>query len=163
MSARPVAPTLRPTFETEGEVMQRRLKIRGAALALAALAALILTSAAPANGTATITIRHQMRGCHSWSVNSGPFKASQSMSVKAGTVLRFTNNDVMPHKLVQAAGPNMRLTHPNMSKMTSSATVKLTQKGVYRFTTKPGEDYAWAGSMKTSGEDNVLRLTVRVK
>ena len=39
----------------------------------------------------------------------------------------------------------------------------LTQKGVYRFTTKAGEDYRWAGSMKTVGEDNVLQLTVRVK
>ncbi len=143
--------------------MQRRHKIRGAALALAALTALAVTSAAPAGGGATVTIRHQARGCHSWSVNSGPFKASQSVSVKAGTVLRFTNNDVMPHKLVQAGGPTMRLSHPNMSKMASSATVKLTQKGVYRFTTKAGEDYAWAGSMKTIGEDHVLNLTVRVK
>ena len=78
-------------------------------------------------------------------------------------MLRFTNNDVMPHKLIQAAGPKMRLAHPNMIKMASSATVKLTQKGTYRFTTKPGDDYAWAASMKTSGEDNVLQLTVRVK
>jgi plastocyanin len=143
--------------------MQRRHKIRGAALALAALSALAVTAAAPAGGTGTIAIRHQMRGCHSWSFNSGPFKPSLSASVRAGTVLRFTNNDVMPHKLVQAAGPKMRMVHPNMIKMASSASVKLTQKGVYRFTTKPGEDYSWAGSMKTSGEDNVLRLTVRVK
>lgn len=163
MATKAVLPTLSLTFETEGEVMQRKLKIRGAALTLAALSALVVSSAAPAGGTGTITIRHQMRGCHSWSFNSGPFKATQSITVKAGTVLRFTNNDVMPHKLVQAAGPQMRLAHPNMIKMASSATVKLTQSGVYRFTTKPGEDYAWAGTMKTVGEDNVLHLTVRVK
>jgi plastocyanin len=150
-------------LKNEGEVMQRRHKIRGAALALAALSALAVTSAAPAVGTGTIAIRHQTRGCHSWSFNSGPFNPSLSASVKAGTVLRFTNNDVMPHKLVQAAGPKVRLAHPNMIKMASPATVKLTQKGVYRFTTKAGEDYAWAGSMKTMGEDNVLHLTVRVK
>jgi plastocyanin len=163
MATRPILRTLSATFENEGEVMQRKHKIRGAALALAALSALAVTSAAPAGGTGTIAIRHQMRGCHTWSFNSGPFKASQAVTVKVGTVLRFTNNDVMPHKLVQAAGPKMRLSHPNMIKMASSATVKLTQKGVYRFTTKFGEDYAWAGSMKTVGEDNVLRLTVRVK
>jgi hypothetical protein len=57
----------------------------------------------------------------------------------------------------------MRLSHPNMSKVAASASVKLTQKGVYRFTTKGGEDYSWAGSPKTVGEDSVLRLTVRVK
>ena len=143
--------------------MKRKHKIRGAALALAALAALAVTSAAPAGGTGTIAIKHQMRGCHTWSFNSGPFKPSLSVTVKAGTLLRFRNNDVMPHKLIQAAGPKMLLLHPKMNKMASSATVKLTQKGLYRFTTKPGEDYSWAGSMKTSGEDNVLRLTVRVK
>jgi plastocyanin len=142
--------------------MKRQHKIRGAALALAALAALAVTSAAPAGGSGTIAIKHQMRGCHSWSFNSGPFKPSLSVNVKAGTVLTFTNNDVMPHKLVQAAGPKVRLAHPSMSKMAASATVKLTQKGVYRFTTKPGDDYSWAASMKTVGEDNVLRLTVRV-
>jgi len=150
-------------FENKGEVMQRKLKIRGAALTLAALAALAVTSAAPAGGTGTIAIRHQMHGCHLWSFNSGPFKPSLSVSVKVGTVLRITNNDVMPHKLVQVAGLKVRLAHPNMSKMASAATMKLTQKGVYRFATKAGEDYAWAGSMKTMGEDNVLRLTVRVK
>ena len=140
--------------------MQRRHKIRGAALALTALSALAVTSAVPAGSTGTIAIRHQMRGCHSWSFNSGPFKASQSVSVNAGTVLRFTNNDVMPHRLVQAAGPKVRIAHPNMSKIASSATVTLTQKGVYRFTTKAGEDYM--PGMKTIGEGNVLRLTVTV-
>ena len=143
--------------------MQGKQTVRGAALAFVALVALAVTSAAPAGGTATIAIRHATRGCHSWAFNSGPFKPSLSVSVSSGTVLRFTNNDVMPHKLVQTAGPKVRLVHQNMSKMASSATVKLTTKGIYRFTTKPGEDYPWASSMKTVGEDNVLRLTVRVK
>ena len=143
--------------------MQPKPRIRGAALAFAALVALAVTSAAPAGGGASIAIRHQMRGCHSWSFNSGPFKPSLFVSVKVGTVLKITNNDVMPHKLVQTAGLKLRLVHPNMSKMASSATVTLTQTGVYRFTTKAGEDYAWAQSMKTVGEDNVLHLTVHVK
>jgi plastocyanin len=143
--------------------MQRKQTIRWAALALVVLAALAVTSAAPAGGTASIAIRHAMRGCHSWAFNSGPFKSSLSVSVSAGTVVRFTNNDVMPHKLVQTAGPKVRVTRPNMNKMASSATVRLTSKGVYRFMTRAGEDYPWAGSMKTIGEDNVLRVTVRVK
>jgi plastocyanin len=143
--------------------MQHKQRIRGAGLALAAVGALAVTSVAPAHSTAGVTIRHQMRGCHSWSFNSGPFKASLAVNVSTGTVLRFTNNDVMPHKLVQITGPKARLAHPSMSKMASSATVTLTQKGVYRFTTRAGEDYSWAASMKTVGEDHALQMTVRVK
>ena len=138
-------------------------KIRGVLFTLVALAALALSSAAPAGSTATIAIRHQTRGCHSWSFNSGPFKASLSIRLSPGAVLRITNNDVMPHKLVQTAGPKLSLVHAMMAKMASSAKVTFPGKGVYRFTTKAGEDYKWAGSMKTVGEDNVLRLTVWVK
>jgi len=143
--------------------MIRKRTIRLAPFALAALAALALASAAPARGTTTITISHHQRGCHVWSVNSGPLRPTLSVVVTAGTTLRFVNNDVMPHMLIQAAGPKLRLMHPGMNKMASTSTIKLTHKGVYRFTTKAGEDYKWASSMKTVGEDNVLRLTVRVK
>jgi hypothetical protein len=143
--------------------MQRRTILRGAAVALAAAAALAVVSAAPAGNSASITIRHQQRGCHAWSFNSGPFKAAQVITVRQGTVLKVTNNDVMPHKLIQTSGLQVRLIHPNMSKMAAVATLRLAHKGVYHFTTKAGEDYKWASSMKTIGEDNVLRLTIRVK
>jgi hypothetical protein len=143
--------------------MQGRTIFRGAAVALAAAAALAVVSAAPAGNAASITIRHQQHGCHAWSFNSGPFKAAQVITVRQGTVLKVTNNDVMPHKLVQTSGPQVRLIHPNMSKMAAVATLRLAHKGVYHFTTKAGEDYKWASSMKTIGEDNVLRLTIRVK
>ena len=49
--------------------------IRGAVLAFVALVALAATATAPAGGTGTIAIRHQTRGCHSWSFNSGPVQA----------------------------------------------------------------------------------------
>jgi hypothetical protein len=51
---------------------------------------------------------------------------------------------------------------PMMSHMSAAVTVSFASVGVYRFTTKAGEDYKWAGSPKTIGEDNVLRLTVTV-
>jgi hypothetical protein len=69
----------------------------------------------------------------------------------------------MPHMLIQAAGPKLRLVHPNINKMASNARATLARKGVYRFTTKAGEDYPSAGSVHTIGEDHVLRLTVRFK
>jgi plastocyanin len=143
--------------------MQTRTVIRVVAVALAAAAALAVASAAPAGSSTSVTIRHQTHGCHAWSLNSGPFKAALMVTVRQGTVLKVTNNDVMPHKLIQTSGPKLRLIHSNMSKVAAFMTVRLTQKGTYRFTTKAGEDYKWASSMKTTGEDNVLRLTVRVK
>jgi len=138
--------------------------IRRPTLALAVLGALALTAcAAPARSTATVTISHQMRGCHAWSFNGGPIRPSPSVSVKAGTVLRLVNNDIMPHKLIQTAGPKLHLVGANMNHMSASTSVKLMRKGLYRFTTKAGEDYASMSMMKTVGEDYVLHLRVRVK
>jgi hypothetical protein len=136
---------------------------RSTAFGLLALLALVVATSAPAGRAPTVTISHVMRGCHSWALGSGPIRATLSVTVRTGTVLHFVNNDVMQHKLIQTAGPKLRLTHPNMNRMAASASVSFLQKGVYRFTTKAGEDYKWAASMKTIGEDHVLRLTVHVK
>ena len=46
--------------------------------------------------------------------------------------------------------------------MGTTVKVTFTHAGVYRFTTKAGEDYPAMAGMKTVGEDNVLRLTVTV-
>ena len=125
--------------------------------------ALLAVSSASAARTTTITISHQMKGCHMWQVANGNPKVNLSVTVKAGTVLRIVNNDIMPHRLIQQAGPKLRLTRPNMNRMSASTSLKLAHAGVYRFTTKAGEDYAWMKSMKTIGEDNVLHMTVHVK
>jgi plastocyanin len=125
--------------------------------------ALVASSSASAAGTATITISHQMRGCHMWQLANGTPKPSLSVTLRAGTTLRFVNNDVMPHKLVQLAGPRLALRHASMNHMAAGMTVKLGHKGLYRFTTKPGEDYKQFASMRTTGEDYVLRLVVHVK
>jgi hypothetical protein len=44
--------------------------------------------------------------------------------------------------------------------MHSGTEFVLAKSGTYHFTTKPGEDYI--GGVKTTGEDNVLKLTVVV-
>jgi hypothetical protein len=127
-----------------------------------AAAALLIVPAASAS-TTTITISHQTKGCHMWQVGSANPKVSLSLTLTAGTVLRFVDNDIMPHRLIQQAGPKLALVKPNMKPMSASTSVKLAHPGVYRFTTKAGEDYPWMRSMKTIGEDNVLHLTVHVK
>ncbi len=138
------------------------MSVKGTLL-LAALVGLVATSAASAAGTATITISHQMRGCHMWQLGSGKPKATLSVTLKAGTVVRFVDNDVMPHKLIQVGGSKLRLSHASMNHMSASTSVKLVSKGIYRFTTKAGEDYPRFSSMKTMGEDYVLHLIVHVK
>ncbi len=134
-----------------------------------------LAPAAPGSTQASLVIRHQVRGCHSWSLNGGAYGTSQTVVTRHGSSISITNNDVMPHKLVQTSGPAVAITRlkagtsmgmkgmmpPAMlARMGSSAKVTFSKAGVYKFTTKVGEDYT--SGVKTSGEDNVLRLTVTV-
>ena len=142
----------------------KRLLFLFAGLALvASLAAggFAATTKAPKNSK--IMIRHQVRGCHSWSVNGGAYRAALSTSLARGGTITFMNMDVMPHKLVKTSGPAIHFTgKPNMNHMNASVKVTFSKAGVYKLTTKAGEDYPSMKGMKTIGEDNVLRLTVEV-
>jgi plastocyanin len=131
-------------------------------LAATVLAAIVAGAAAAAGGPshASLVIRHQTRGCHSWSVNGGAFAPAQGIALKTGATITVTNNDVMPHTLVQTSGPKAVLTAPKMNHMSAIARVSFPNKGVYVFTTKAGEDYV--AGIKTVGADNVLRLKVIV-
>jgi plastocyanin len=132
-------------------------------LLIAALLTMMLILAAPAGAGSSgqIVIRHQMKGCHSWAVNAAAYKASQHVTAVRGTTFRLRNNDIMPHTLIQLAGPKLRLGHALLNHMGATTTFTLAKPGTYRFTTKAGEDYKGM-AMKTIGEDNVLRLTVVV-
>lgn len=144
-------------------------------LALAALAATVTAAAAAAAPTqAWLNIRHQVRGCHSWSLNGNAYAPSQAVTIRLGGSIIVTNDDVMPHKLIETSGTPVvytrivgggfsRLkTYPPAMLVRMGATSKITfaKVGVYYFTTKPGNDLM--PNVKTVGPDNVLRLTVRV-
>jgi plastocyanin len=129
----------------------------------AVAAAVVAVAPASAGSAATITISHQMKGCHMWQVGSGKPTPNLTVTVKAGTALRFVNDDIMPHRLIQSGGRAVTLVRPNMNRLSAESIVKLARKGTYRFTTKPGEDYKMFAGHKTIGEDYVLRLTVHVK
>lgn len=118
--------------------------------------------AAKAPAKAAVTIRHQTRGCHSWSINGGASRASLTTTLARGGTIRFVDNDVMPHRLVKTSGPAVRyLGNPSMRHMSASVSVTFAKAGTYRFTTKAGEDYPGV-HVKTIGEDNVLHLIVKV-
>jgi hypothetical protein len=151
--------------------MKRILALAAALTGLVVVAA--AASAAPRNGT--LVIRHQLRGCHTWSLNGGAFKATQTIHLARGGSLLVVNNDIMPHQLVKTSGPaiSVKLVKAGNMGMGMSmagrgmmshmgATVKVTfhSAGVYRVTTRAGEDYM--EGMKTIGEDYVLRATVVV-
>jgi hypothetical protein len=130
-------------------------------VALAAAAALA-TAAVAAPSAATLTIRHQTKGCHTWAFTGGQWKATQAITLARGAKLTVIDNDVMPHKLVQVSGPTAKLSTPAMRHMSARATVVFTKAGKYVFRTKAGEDYPSMSNVKTIGEDNVLRLVVTV-
>jgi hypothetical protein len=131
-----------------------------ATLVLAATTAAIAAASAAASPTTTVLIRHQLVGCHSWSVNGDAFKASQKIVVRRATRVAFTDNDVMPHTLVQLSGPKVSLVTPAMRRPGAHASFQVLEKGTYVFGTRAGEDYM--KGVVTKGADNVLRLTVIV-
>jgi plastocyanin len=136
--------------------------------AIALVAALGMALAVPTASSAaplrTITITHVMRGCHAWDLGYGQMRPTMSVEVKHGALVKFVNNDVMPHRLVRVAGPRIQIRGANMNRMAASATARFATPGVYRFKTFFGAFFPWAASMGSKIEKmNVLHLTVRVQ
>lgn len=133
-------------------------------VAAAAAPAIAASHAAPKSGA--LVIRHQLRGCHAWSYDNGPFRAGQSITLARGGSLNITDGDVMSHTLIKTSGPAVHMsggTVGNMGMMgKKSAVMKVTftKAGTYHFRTHAGEDYM--SGVKTVGPDNVLKLTVVV-
>jgi hypothetical protein len=153
--------------------------LRSLAVVAAASASLVAASTAPAASPphhAALVIHHQEHGCHAWSVNGGASRASQTLWLRHDGWLTVTDDDLMPHLLVQTGGPakasivHVRSamhdmeTHMHgpglMAHMGAAVKVEFHHPGTYRFTTKAGEDYM--DGVRTVGPDNVLHLTVHV-
>jgi hypothetical protein len=147
-------------------------------LAAAGLAAALASGAgASSRSSSTVIIRHQLHGCHAWSVDGTAFRADQATRLLRGGSITVVDNDVMPHVLVQTSGPararivrlpgmmgGMATTLRGaglMAHMGASVRATLPKRGVYTFTTKAGEDYM--AGVRTLGPDNVLRLKVLVR
>jgi hypothetical protein len=131
-------------------------------LALTMLVALAVAgSAVAATNNATLTIQHKTHGCHNWTLDGGKtWHVTQSITFVRGAVLTVVDNDVMSHKLIQVSGPKATLVGAAMKHMGATAHVAFKVKGTYVFKTQAGEDYM--KGIKTIGEDNVLKLVVKV-
>ncbi len=130
---------------------------------VAASAAIVQVAPAATPKTATVVIRHQVRGCHTWSFAGGPFKAALVVRIARGGTITFINDDVMPQKVFQKGGPAVRYAgSPAMNHMGASVKVSFAKGGVYSLATKAGEDYSYVKNAKTIGEDNTLTIKVTV-
>jgi plastocyanin len=123
--------------------------------------------AAPTMGTdgasaASLVIQHATAGCHDWSLNGSPMSSHQVARLEHGNGITITDNDVMPHQLIQLSGPAAEMANVHMNTSGAESTVVFPTPGVYKFTTKAGEDYPSASGLVTTGEDHVLTLTVYV-
>ena len=109
-----------------------------------------------------VTIRHQTSHCHTWALDKGSYKAHLDATLAVGGSLTVTNNDVMPHRLLELSGPRALYSQsPSLSHMGATVKVTFPRAGVYTFKTKAGEDYM--KGVKTTGEDNVLTMKVVVR
>lgn len=134
------------------------------------------TSAAAPPDSASILIRHQLRGCHTWSLNGGAYRAELDVKLARGGTVTITNIDLMVQKLIRERGPTVRMkaiSHDHMklvglhritgsgvmSHMGAALKVTFPRAGTYRFRSEDLGDYF---ELKTAGEDNRLILVVRV-
>jgi hypothetical protein len=145
--------------------------VAGVVVALAASAALaeFAPAAAPKLSQAskvsktTFVIRHQVRGCHTWSYAGGPLKAAQVARIARGGTIAIVNNDVMPQKFFKKSGPAVRFSGKlAMNHVGAAIEVRFLKAGVYTFATTAGEDYAFAKNLVTKGPDNNLTLKITV-
>src|SRR5919197_3033382 len=91
MAGRRLAFMLGEAEAKEGQTMKRKRHIRISALAIATAG--VLAGSALASSPPTLTIRHQLRGCHAWSFNGGAYKAALKIRLARGTALKVVDND----------------------------------------------------------------------
>jgi hypothetical protein len=109
----------------------------------------------------SMSIVHVLRGCHVWALSSKQLGPTATVTVKPGTKLKLRVNCPMDFDIVQVAGPRLALGDPRF--YTGSTRVIVFKKaGLYRFAAKNVQTSDEVG-LETLGDDNGLRLTIRVK
>ena len=111
--------------------------------------------------TVSMSIIHVVRGCHVWARGSRELGPSAIVSVKAVTKLKLRISCPMDFDLRQVAGPKVALGGARFYAGTTRV-VTFKKVGVYRFT---GTNVQTSDEMglETLGDDNALKLTIRVR
>ena len=154
--------------------------LMAAAAALAATAAVMPAGTLASPSSADLTIHHQLRGCHAWSLNGGPYRVRQVVKLAPGGSLLITNNDLMRQDLMKTNGSAVvmklvRQSHMGdkhmlpmegkpspyvMGHMGAQLRVTFLKPGTYRFNLIDRGDY-YKG-VETIGPDNHPTLVVTI-
>ena len=127
-------------------------------IAVAAPPAVTAATRAP---TIAMSIVHFVRGCHVWSKGSKVLGPATTITTKPGARLTIRISCPMDFDLVQTAGPRLALGRPRLVAGTTR-TIVFRKAGVYKLVAKNVQTSEEVG-LETLGEDNTLRLTVRVR
>jgi hypothetical protein len=106
---------------------------------------------------AALTVRHQTRGCHDWSVNGAKYGLTHVLRLTTGARLTVTNNDVVGQRLIQVNGPSVGFA-PQVTRPGGRADLTLTKPGAYLFR----EQEVGIAPLKVIGPHNMLQLAVVV-
>ena len=111
--------------------------------------------------TVSVSIVHVVRGCHVWALGRRQLGPAATIDVKVGTRLKLRIDCPMDFNLMQVAGPKLGLGDRRF--YTGSTRVIVFRKpGVYKLVARNVQTSDEAG-LETLGEDNVPRLTIRVR
>jgi hypothetical protein len=139
--------------------MRRRLALL-VLVTMGVAAAPAVTAAAPAP-TIALSIVHFVRGCHVWSTPSKVLGPTHAITVKPGTRLKIRVSCPMDFDLKQIAGPRVALGGSRLYTGTTRTFV-FRKPGIYKLVAANVQTSDEAG-LETLGDDNTLRLTVRVR
>ena len=111
--------------------------------------------------TVSMSIVHVLRGCHVWMLGSRQLGPSAVVTMKPGTRVKLRISCPMDFELVQVAGPRVAY---GGTRFYAGTTRVLTfrKAGVYRFAATNLQTSEEVG-LQTLGDDNSLRLTIRVR
>ena len=108
-----------------------------------------------------MSIVHTLRGCHAWALGSKELGPNAVVTVKAGTKLKLRVSCPMDFAIRQVAGPRIALGDPKLY-AGSTRVLVFKKAGLYRFTGTNLQTSDEVG-LETLGDDNSLKLAIRVK
>lgn len=111
--------------------------------------------------TIAMSIVHVVRGCHVWVLGSKQVGPTTKITMKRGTRLKLRVSCPMDFDIVQTRGPRLALGRSRFVAGTTRIVV-FRKAGVYRLVARNVQSSEEMG-LQTLGEDNVLRLVVRVR